>query len=130
MSPPSTFKSPSRSTVAFLIVVMPVVAPNNILVPSPNTLALVTVELKRLSDAVLLVTSPPSIFKSPSRSTVVLRMVAIPVVAPITSAVAAPKALILVAVAFNRLNAVRFVVISPPSTFKFKSISTFPPTFR
>ena len=57
-------------------------------------------------------------------------MVAIPDVAPTTSAVAAPKALILVAVAFSRLNAVRFVVISPPSTFKSKSISTLPPTFK
>ncbi len=53
-----------------------------------------------------------------------------PDVAPITNAVAAPKALILVAVAFSRLNAVRFVVISPPSTFKSKSISTLPPTFK
>ena len=82
------------------------VEPIPIVDASPNTLAVVTVELKRLSDAVLLVTSPPSIFKSPSRSTVALRMVVMPEVAPTTRFVAAPKALILVAVVFKRLNSV------------------------
>ena len=61
---------------------------------------------------------------------VALRMVAMPVVAPITSAVATPAKLTVVAFVFNILNAVRFVVISPPSTFKSKSISTLPPTFK
>ena len=31
--PPSTFKSPSRSSVAFLMVVVPLAAPSTILVP-------------------------------------------------------------------------------------------------
>ena len=38
-------------------------------IPSPKTFALVTVVLNRFKSLVLLVKSPPSIFKSPSRST-------------------------------------------------------------
>ena len=48
MSPPSTFRSPSRSTEAFLIVVMPLAAPITILVPSPNAFTDVAVAFKRL----------------------------------------------------------------------------------
>jgi hypothetical protein len=63
-------------------------------------------------------------------------MVVIPVVAPTTRFVATPKALILVAFVFKRLNSVSFVVMSPPSTFKsrptfkFFSIPTPPSTIR
>ena len=47
MFAPSTFKSPSKSTVVFLIVVTPDEAPKTILDAEPKTLATVTVELKR-----------------------------------------------------------------------------------
>ena len=51
------------------MVVTPVVAPRTILVPAPSTLDLATVVLNRLRLVVLLVTSPPSTLKSPSKST-------------------------------------------------------------
>ena len=53
-------------------------------------------------------------------------MVAVPVIEPIPIAVAAPKALTVVAVAFNRLNVAAVVVRSPPSIFRSPKIWVFP----
>ena len=50
----------------------------------PNTLAVVTLALKRFKEAVLLVTSPPSTFRSPSRSSIAFLMVVVPLAAPST----------------------------------------------
>ena len=52
----------------------------------------------------------------PIKPVVALRMTALPVVAPIVKAVAAPPMLRLVAVVFRRLKFVAVVVISPPLT--------------
>ena len=48
MSPPSTFRSPSRSTVAFLIVAIPLDAPIKILVAAPSAFTVVAFVFKRL----------------------------------------------------------------------------------
>ena len=78
--------------------------------------------------------SPPSTFRSRSTSKLLLTLV-VPVAAPISIAVpavamfavvAAPKALIVVALVLRRLNVAWFVVMSPPSIFRSLSISTLP----
>ena len=51
ISPPSTFKSPSRSTVALLMDTVPVEAPISILVAAPNALTVVAFVLSKLNDA-------------------------------------------------------------------------------
>ena len=89
-----------------MIVAIPEVAPITSAVAAPNASILVAVAFKSLNAVRFVVTSPPSIFKSPSRSTVALRIVAMPEVAPTTRFVAAPNAFTLVAVVFKRLNSV------------------------
>ena len=72
--------------------------------------------------------SPPSTFKSRSTSKLLLILV-VPVVAPISIAVPAPKALTVVAVVLARLNVAVETVKSPPSIFTSPSTSKLLLTF-
>ena len=67
--------------------------------------------------------SPPSTFRSRSTSRLLLTLV-VPLVAPISIAVAAPNAFTVVALVFSKLNVVWLVVRSPPSILTSLSKST------
>ena len=112
-SPPSIFTSPSTSK-SLLIFVVPVAAPISKVVAAPAKLTVVAVVFTRLKVVVETVKSPPSIFTSPSTSKSLLILV-VPVAAPISTVVpavaifavvAAPNALIVVALVLRRLNVV------------------------
>ena len=109
ISPPSTFKSRSISTI-FLNLVVPLAAPINISVAAPPMFSVVAVVLIRLNVAALVVISPPSTFKSRSTSRLFLTLV-VPVAAPTLRAVAAPAKLIVVAFVLNSANVAVAVVI-------------------
>ena len=64
--------------------------------------------------------SPPLTCRSRSTSRLLLTLV-VPVAAPISRVVAAPAKFTVVAVAFNRLNVVWLVVMSPPLTSRSRS---------
>ena len=127
ISLPVTVKSPPTVTL-FLIVVIPVVAPITILVATPNILAVVTFSLNRFNEVVLLFTSPPSTFKSPSRSNVAFLIVVIPVVAPNIILAPASNTLAVVTLVLKRFNEVVLLFTSPPSTVKSPLILTSPRT--
>ena len=96
-SPPRTAKS--KSTVKLLLtLVVPVAAPISIAVAAPAKFTVVAVPFTRLNVVWFVAMSPPLTFKSPFSVTVALRIVAVPVAAPIVSVVAAPNALTVVAV--------------------------------
>ena len=103
ISAPSTFRSPSKSTTSFATVIVPPEAPILMVAAAPNALTVVAVELARLKVVVDTVRSPPSIFTSPSTSRSLLTLV-VPVAAPISTVVAAPKALTVVALVLRRLK--------------------------
>ena len=91
-----------NDTVVFLIVVTPVVAPKTTAVAAPNALILVKLVLNKDNVPVLdpdIVGLTPLILKvvALGNDTVVFLTVVIPVVAPITRSVEAPKALTVVA---------------------------------
>ena len=98
---------------------IPVAAPITSAVAAPKALTLVRLVLKSVSNPV---EEEARVGFAPSTLTVValgkvkvaLLIVAMPVAAPITSAVAAPAKFILVAVPLIRLNVVAVVVASPP----------------
>ena len=103
---------------------LPVVAPTDILVPSPKTLAVVTLLLSKLNVDPLEVMSPPSMFRSPSKSTPAFLIVVIPLVLPITIFDAEVNRFALTTLFSNKLNSAWFEVMSPPSMFRSPSKST------
>ena len=113
-SPPSMLTSPSTSRLLFTFVV-PVAAPISSAVAAPPMLRVVAVVLARLKVVVDTVRSPPSMFRSPSTSRLLLMLV-VPVTAPISTKVPAPAKLTVVAVALSRLKVAAEVVRSPPLT--------------
>ena len=105
MSPPLTAKSPARTTLALLIVVVPVVEPIPIVVAAPAKLTVVAVAFTKLKvPAVVVVMSPPLTAKSPSRTTLAFLIVAVPLAAPILRVEAAPAKLTVVAVELTKLK--------------------------
>ena len=81
ISPPSTFRSKSMSTL-LLILVVPVAAPISNVVAAFAKFTVVAVALIKLNVVALVVISPPSTFKSRSTSKLLLTFV-VPVAAPI-----------------------------------------------
>ena len=119
---PSTFKLPSTSTSSTNLTTE-VVAPITTLDAPPAKFTVVALAFIRLNVAAVVVRSPPRTAKSKSTVKLLLTLV-VPVAAPISSAVAAFAKLTVVALALIRLNVVALVVMSPPSTFRSRSIST------
>ena len=110
---PFTVRLPS-TTRLLLILVVPVAEPISIVVAAPNALTVVAVVFSKLNVVTLVLISPPSTFRSPSISTLLCTVV-VPVAAPISTIVAAPPMLILVAVVSNKFTVVA-VVLSVPAT--------------
>ena len=79
-------------------------------------LSVVAVVLTRLNVVAAVVISPPSTFKSPSKSNTSLATVIVPPAAPMLIVDAAPAKFNVVAVALTKLNVVWSVVKSPPLT--------------
>jgi len=104
ISPPLTCRSPDNTVFALRIVVLPVVAPIVNVVAAPPKFNVVVVSLARFNDAVVPTMSPPEINKSPVITVPALRIVVLPVVAPISNEVAAPPKPSVVAVVFAILS--------------------------
>ena len=113
MSPPETVKSPTITVEAFLIVAVPVVAPNSNDVAAPPTLNVVAVVFAILRVVAVDRISPPFTCKSPVNTVFADRIVVLPAVEPINT-LAAPPSCSVVAVVFARVNVRLFVVMSPP----------------
>ena len=108
--------------LALLIVVVPVAAPIETVVPAPAIFTVVAFVLNNVAVPVaVVVISAPFTAKSPVTTVLALRIVVVPVTAPIVIAVPAPNKLPVVAVVLIRLNVVWLVVISPPRTSRSKS---------
>ena len=99
------------TTVGLPIVAVPEFAPIFNVAAAPAKFIVVAVELYKFWVACV-------------PTNVGLLIVAVPEVAPISIAVAEPNAFTVVAFVSNKLNVVALVVISPPSTFKSRSMST------
>jgi len=82
----------------------------------------VAVVFSKLNVLTLVVKSPPLTARSPV-IVVLLRIVVVPVTAPIVIVVPSPAKLTTVAVVFNKLNVVALVVKSPPSILTSPSTS-------
>ena len=111
-------KSPARVAAAL-------VSPTTISVAACAIANVVTLSFNKLNVPVSSVSSVvPFTNKLPAKLTFVFLMLKLPVVAPAVTVVAAPPILSVVAVALTRLNIAAPVVMSPPSTFRSRSIST------
>ena len=103
-------------TVVFLIDAVPVAAPNVNVVAEPKIVAVVaapnTAKDAGLADEKTVANADdPFIVVALGKSIVAFLIVPVPVVAPNVNAVAAPKALTVVAFTLNNVNEVVFVVI-------------------
>ena len=120
ISPPSTFRSRSISTLLLMLVV-PVVAPISNVVAAFAKFTVVAVVLIRLNDVAVVVKSPPLTAKS----SVVVKLfltVVVPLVAPTVSVVAAPPKLIDVAVVLNN------VIVALAATMPVVNVGLVPNT--
>ena len=97
---PFTVKSPVTTRSCPIVVVPPPSPPVPILtvVAAPPMFSVVALVLIKLNVVWLVIISPPRTSKSPLNTTLAFLIVAVPVVAPIVSAVLAPNALTVVAV--------------------------------
>ena len=141
ISPPLTARSPvtvaPRSTVSepfsvvfkstsklFRTIVVPVAAPKFNAVAAPKAFTVVLVAARILTVTALEVMSPPLTARSPVTTVLALRIVVVPVVEPIVTAVPAPAKFTVAALALIKLNVAAVVVKSPPLTARSPVIVT------